>query len=51
LGIWFAENESPKFWLSVLTEIPNRGVKDILIASVAGLKGFPEKIESVFPQD
>jgi putative transposase len=50
LGIWFAENEGAKFWLSVLTEIQNRGVEDILIASVDGLKGFPEAIESVFPQ-
>lgn len=49
LGIWFAENEGAKFWLSVLTEIQNRGVKDILIASVDGLKGFPEAIESVYP--
>jgi putative transposase len=50
LGIWFAENEGAKFWLSVLTEIQNRGVEDILIASVDGLKGFPEAIESVFPK-
>lgn len=50
LGIWFAENEGAKFWLNVLTEIQNRGVDDILIASVDGLKGFPEAIESVFPQ-
>jgi len=50
LGIWFAENEGAKFWLSVLTEIQNRGVEDILIASVDGLKGFPDAIESVFPQ-
>jgi putative transposase len=50
LGIWFAENEDAKFWLSVLTEIQNRGVEDILIASVDGLNGFPEAIESVFPK-
>lgn len=50
LGIWFDENEGAKFWLNVLTEIQNRGVDDILIASVDGLKGFPEAIESVFPQ-
>jgi putative transposase len=50
LGIWFAENEGAKFWLSVLTEIQNRSVEYILIASVDGLKGFPEAIESVFPK-
>jgi len=49
-GIWLAETEGAKFWLSVLTEIKNRGVQDILIASVDGLKGFPDAIESVFPQ-
>jgi putative transposase len=50
LGMWSAESEGSKFWLSVLTELQNRGVKDILIASVDGLKGFPEAIEAVFPQ-
>lgn len=50
LGLWTAENEGAKFWLSVLTELNNRGVKDILIACVDGLKGFTEAIESVFPQ-
>ena len=50
LGLWSAENEGAKFWLSVLTELGNRGVKDILIACVDGLKGFPEAIESVFPK-
>lgn len=50
LGLWSAENEGAKFWLSVLTELQNRGVKDILIACVDGLKGFPEAIESVFPR-
>jgi len=49
LGLWVAENEGAKFWLQVLTEIQNRGVKDILIASVDGLKGFPEAIEAIFP--
>lgn len=49
LGLWTAENEGAKFWLSVLTELNNRGVKDILICCVDGLKGFPEAIESVFP--
>lgn len=48
LGLWTAENEGAKFWLSVLTELNNRGVKDIFIACVDGLKGFPEAIEAVF---
>jgi putative transposase len=50
LGLWTAENEGAKFWLSVLTELSNRGIKDIFIACVDGLKGFSEAIESVFPQ-
>ena len=50
LGLWTAENEGAKFWLSVLTELSNRGVKDIFIACVDGLKGFSEAIESVFPE-
>ncbi len=50
LGFWAAENEGAKFWLSVVTELKNRGVQDVLIACVDGLKGFPEAIESVFPQ-
>jgi putative transposase len=50
LGLWMTENESSKFWLSVLTELQNRGVKDIFIACVDGLTGFPEAIETVFPQ-
>lgn len=50
LGIWIAKTEGAKFWLSVITELQNRGVKDIFIACVDGLKGFPEAIESVFPQ-
>ena len=49
LGIWIGEAESAKFWLSVLNEIKNRGVKDILIISVDGLKGFSEAISSAFP--
>lgn len=49
LGMWTAENEGAKFWLSILTELKNRGVKDILIACVDGLKGFPEAIEAAFP--
>src|SRR5580693_3028344 len=50
LGLWAAQNEGAKFWLQVLTELHNRGVKDILIACVDGLKGFPEVIESVYPK-
>ena len=49
LGMWAAETEGAKFWLSILTELKNRGVKDILIACVDGLKGFPEAIEAVYP--
>ena len=50
LGIWMTTNESSKFWLNVMTELQNRGVKDIFIACVDGLTGFPEAIETVFPQ-
>lgn len=50
MGMWIAENEGAKFWLSVLTELQQRGVEDILIACVDGLKGFPDAINSVFPQ-
>lgn len=50
LGLWSAENEGAKFWLSVLNELQNRGVKDIFIACVDGLKGFSEAIESIFPE-
>jgi len=50
LGLWIAQTEGAKFWLQVVTELKSRGVKDILIACVDGLKGFPEAIESVFPQ-
>ena len=49
LGMWTAETEGAKFWLFVVTELKNRGVKDIFIACVDGLKGFPEAIETVFP--
>lgn len=49
LGMWIAQSEGAKFWLSVITELKNRGIKDIFIACVDGLKGFPEAIESVFP--
>jgi putative transposase len=50
LGMWVAETEGAKFWLHVVTELKNRGVQDIFIACVDGLKGFPEAIETVFPQ-
>ena len=50
LGLWTSANEGAKFWLGVLTELKNRGVKDILIACVDGLAGFPEAIEAVYPQ-
>ncbi len=49
LGIWIGENESSKYWLKVLTDVKNRGVKDILIASVDGLVGFSDAIKAVFP--
>lgn len=50
LGMWMTQNESAKFWLSVLTELQNRGLKDILIACCDGLTGFPDAIEAVFPK-
>ena len=50
LGLWMAQTEGAKFWLQVVTELKNRGVTDIFIACVDGLKGFPEAIEVVFPQ-
>jgi len=50
LGLWIAENEGSKFWLSVLTELQNRGIQDIFIAAVDGLTGFPDAINTVFPQ-
>jgi putative transposase len=50
LGLWVGEAEGAKFWLSVLTELKNRGVQDMLIAAIDGLTGFPEAIESVFPK-
>ena len=50
LGLWTSANEGAKFWLQVLTELRNRGVKDIFIACVDGLKGFPQAIEAMFPQ-
>jgi putative transposase len=50
LGMWIAENEGAKFWLSVLTELHNRGLEDILIACVDGLSGFPDAIQTVYPK-
>jgi putative transposase len=50
LGLWTSGSEGAKFWLGVLTELKNRGVKDILIACIDGLKGFPQAIETVFPE-
>lgn len=50
LGMWLAQNEGAKFWLSVLSELQNRGVKDVFIACVDGLTGLPEAIEAVYPQ-
>ena len=50
LGLWIAQTEGAKFWLQVVTELKNRGVQDIFIACVDGLKGFPEAIETVFPK-
>lgn len=50
LGIWISENEGSKFWLGILTELKNRGIHEIFIASVDGLTGFPEAINVVFPK-
>jgi len=50
LGMWVSENEGAKFWLQVVTELKNRGLQDIFIACVDGLKGFPEAIETVYPK-
>lgn len=50
LGIWIEQTEGAKFWLKVMTELKNRGVNDVLIAVVDGLKGFPEAINAVFPE-
>lgn len=50
LGLWIADNEGAKFWLAVMTELRNRGVQDILIAVVDGLKGFADAINSAFPE-
>lgn len=50
LGMWIAQNEGAKFWLQIVTELKNRGVQDIFVICVDGLKGLPEAIETVFPQ-
>ncbi len=50
LGLWIEQNEGAKFWLLVMNELKNRGVDDILIAVVDGLKGFPETINTTFPK-
>ena len=50
LGMWFQQTEGAKFWMQVLSDLRQRGVRDILICCVDGLKGFPEAIEAVFPQ-
>jgi putative transposase len=50
LGMWFQQNEGAKFWMQVLTDLKQRGVQDILICCVDGLKGFPEAIEAIFPR-
>lgn len=50
LGIWIGENESAKYWLNIINELKNRGVKDILIASIDGLSGFSEAIRAAFPE-
>jgi len=50
LGLWLEQNEGAKFWLRVMNELKDRGVEDVLIAVVDGLKGFPEAITAVFPQ-
>jgi transposase-like protein len=50
LGLWIAENEGAKFWMGVLSELKNRGLQDILIASMDGLSGFPDAVRAVYPQ-
>ena len=50
LGLWLSENEGAKFWLSVLTELKNRGIKDVFVACVDGLTGFPDAVATVFPK-
>ena len=50
LGLWIAETEGAKFWMGVLTELKNRGVRDILIACMDGFSGFPDAVRAVYPQ-
>jgi transposase-like protein len=50
LGLWIGETEGAKFWMGIITELNNRGVKDILIACIDGLKGLPEAVNAIFPQ-
>lgn len=50
LGLWLEQTEGARFWLKVITELKNRGIEDILVACVDGLKGFPEALQSVFPK-
>jgi putative transposase len=50
LGLWIEQAKGAKFWLRVMTELKNRGVEDVLIAMIDGLKAFPEAITAVFPQ-
>jgi putative transposase len=49
-GLWIGESEGANFWLSVITELRNRGVEDILISCIDGLKGFPDAIRTIFPK-
>ncbi len=50
LGLWTSATEGAKFWMNVLTELRNRGVRDIYLVCVDGLKGFPQAIEAIFPK-
>jgi len=50
LGLWIEQNEGAKFWISIMNELKNRGVQDILISAVDGLTGFPDAITAVFPK-
>jgi putative transposase len=50
LGIWIGKNDGSKFWMQVVTELKNRGIENIYVACVDGLKGFPEAINAVFPK-
>src|SRR5260370_9195075 len=50
LGIWIQQSEGAKFWMAVMNELKNRGIQDILIAVIDGLKGFPEAITAIFPE-